>query len=39
MVRFGQPELRSQIAAKGIVFTDYFVYDKLKNEKNNVKSF
>jgi len=39
MVRFGQPELRSQIAAKGIVFTDYFVYDELKNEKDNVKSF
>ncbi len=39
MIRFGQPELRSQIAAKGLVFTDYFVYDELKNEKNNVKSF
>jgi predicted glycoside hydrolase/deacetylase ChbG (UPF0249 family) len=39
MIRFGQPELRSQVAAKGIVFTDYFVYDELKNEKDNVKSF
>ena len=39
MVRFGQPELRSQVAAKGIVFTDYFVYEELKNEKDNVKSF
>jgi predicted glycoside hydrolase/deacetylase ChbG (UPF0249 family) len=39
MARFGQPELRNQIAAKGIVFTDYFVYDELKNEKDNVKSF
>ena len=29
----------AQIAAKGIVFTDYFVYDELKNEKDNVKAF
>ena len=39
MARFGQPELRNQIAAKGIVFPDYFVYDELKNEKDNVKAF
>lgn len=39
MFRFGQPELRSQVAAKGIVFTDDFIYDELKNEKDNVKSF
>ena len=39
MARFGQPELRNQIAAKGIVFTDFFVYDELKNEKDNVRSF
>jgi predicted glycoside hydrolase/deacetylase ChbG (UPF0249 family) len=39
MARFGQPELRSQVAAKGIVFPDHFVYDELKNEKDNVKSF
>ena len=39
MARFGQPDLRAQIAAKGIVFPDYFVYDELPNEKNNVKAF
>ena len=39
MARFGQPELRSQVAARGIVFPDHFVYDELKNEKDNVKSF
>ena len=39
MARFGQPELRNQIAAKGIVFPDYFVYDELKNEKDDVKAF
>ncbi len=30
MARFGQADLRNQIAAKGILFTDYFVYDELK---------
>jgi hypothetical protein len=39
MVRFGQPELRSQVATKGILFPDYFVYDELKDEKNGVKEF
>jgi len=39
MARFGQPELRNQIAAKGIVFPDYFVYDELKDEKDDVKQF
>jgi len=39
MVRFGQPELRNQVASKGIVFTDYFVYDELKNESKGVKDF
>jgi len=39
MARFGQPELRNQIAAKGILFPDYFVYDELKDEKNGVKDF
>jgi predicted glycoside hydrolase/deacetylase ChbG (UPF0249 family) len=39
MARFGQPDLRDQIAAKGILFTDYFVYDELKDEKDGVKDF
>ena len=39
MARFGQPDLRKQVAAQGIVFTDYFVYDELKNEKDGVKTF
>lgn len=39
MARFGQPELRRQVAAQGIVFPDYFVYDELKDEKNNVRAF
>lgn len=39
MARFGQPDLRNQIGAKGILFPDYFVYDELKDEKNGVKDF
>ena len=39
MTRMNHPEVRGQFAAKGIVFTDYFVYDELKNEKNNVRNF
>lgn len=39
LARMGHPELRDQFAAKGIVFTDYFVYDELKNEKDNVRNF
>jgi len=39
VARFGQPELRNQIAAKGIVFPDYFVYDELKDEKDGVRQF
>lgn len=39
MLRFSQPELRDQVAAKGIVFTDYFVYGELKNESKDVKAF
>jgi hypothetical protein len=39
MARFGQPDLRDQIAAKGILFTDNFVYDELKDEKDGVKDF
>lgn len=45
MARFGQADLRNQIANKGILFTDYFVYDELKQydemrrDKNGVKNF
>lgn len=39
LARMGHPEIRSQFAAKGIVSPDYFVFDELKNEKNDVKSF
>jgi predicted glycoside hydrolase/deacetylase ChbG (UPF0249 family) len=39
MAAFGQPGLRDQFKAKGIIFTDYFVYDELKNEAKGVKSF
>lgn len=39
MTRFGQPGLRDEFAAKGILFPDYFIYDELKNEKGAVKSF
>jgi len=38
MEAFGFPELRKQFEQKGIVFTDYFVYDELENYKD-VKSF
>jgi hypothetical protein len=38
-VRFGQPELRSLFAAKGIVFPDFFVYEELKDESKDVKQF
>ena len=38
MEAFGFPELRKQFEQKGIVFTDYFVYDELENYED-VKSF
>lgn len=38
MEAFGFPELRQQFEKKGIVFTDYFVYDELENYED-VKSF
>ena len=38
MEAFGSPELRKQFEQKGIVFTDYFVYDELENYED-VKSF
>jgi len=39
LARFGQPDLRPQVAAQGILFPDYFVYDELKDEQNGVKDF
>ena len=40
MARNGHPELRGQFAAKGIVFTDYFIHDELKEEQSKgVKPF
>jgi predicted glycoside hydrolase/deacetylase ChbG (UPF0249 family) len=35
----GFPKLRDLFAAKGILFTDHFVYDELPQEKNGVKQF
>ena len=31
--------MRDEFAARGIVFTDYFIYDELKDESNDVKRF
>ncbi len=39
MARMGHPELRGQFAAKGIIFPDDFVYEQLKDEKDDVKGF
>ena len=39
LARLGHAGLRSEFAAKGILFPDYFVYDELKDEKNDVKTF
>ena len=39
LARLGHPELRNVFAARGILFPDYFVYDELKDEKADVKSF
>ena len=39
LARMGHGTLRDSFAAKGIVFPDYFVYDELKNEKQDVKQF
>lgn len=39
LARFGQPEMRPQIAAQGIVFPDHFIYDELPQAKNDVKGF
>ena len=37
--RLGHPDTRNEITAKGILFPDYFVYDELKGESADVKSF
>ncbi len=37
--RLGYPQLRNTFATNGIVFPDYFVYDELKDEKDDVKKF
>ncbi len=39
LARAGFPGLRGRFAAKGILFPDYFVYDELKDEKQDVKQF
>ena len=39
LTRFGFPQLRDIFSAKGIVFPDYFVYDELKDEKQDVRGF
>jgi chitin disaccharide deacetylase len=39
MTKNGHPELREQIAAKGILFPDHFIYDELKEEGKGVKAF
>ncbi|MEW6157748.1 MAG: polysaccharide deacetylase family protein [Verrucomicrobiota bacterium] len=35
----GFPGWRKKIAAQGIVFTDYFIFDELKDEPKDVKGF
>jgi hypothetical protein len=39
MEKNGAPTLRDKYAAKGLVFTDYFVHEELPQEKNGVKQF
>jgi hypothetical protein len=35
----GHPDVRAKLAAKGIVFPDYFIYEELKDEPKDVKGF
>lgn len=37
--KFQQPKLRALVAAQGIVFSDDFVYEELKEESKDVKGF
>lgn len=39
MTRFGYPDLRREVSAKGIVFPDYFIYEELELEKDDVRGF
>ena len=39
MAGFGQAGLRKEFKSKGIVFTDYFIFDELKDEAKGVKKF
>ena len=39
LARNGHSELRGQFAAKGIIFSDYFIYEELPEEKKGVKNF
>lgn len=39
LARLGHPVLRNGFAEKGVLFPDYFIYDELKDEKQDVKSF
>ncbi len=35
----GQPHVRKKFTEKGIVFTDYFIYEELQNYDDNVEGF
>src|SRR5262249_21130817 len=37
--KFTQPELRGRVAARGIFFPDYFIYEELPQETKDVKGF
>lgn len=37
--RYGYPDLRKQVAARGIVFPDYFIHDELHRLNQGVKTF
>jgi len=39
LAKMGHPGLRDEFAARGILFTDYFVYEELPKEKDNVRNF
>lgn len=39
LAKMGHPNLRTQFTDKGILFPDYFIYEELKQEKQDVKKF
>jgi predicted glycoside hydrolase/deacetylase ChbG (UPF0249 family) len=39
LARFGHPEIRREFYSKGVLFTDNFVYEELKDESKDVKGF